>query len=86
MTHSFKQDLLTRTTRAWNRTAKPRGITFADIPIGTEFEFAGDTRFSTSGLMRGPWIKTSIRLYVLRESPDFRCRVGTVNVEVIPSL
>ena len=65
---------------------KTRGITFADLPVGTEFEFAEESRVLGSSLMRGPWVKTSIRLYVLKDSPDFRCRVGTINAEVVPSL
>ena len=57
-------------------------LTFSNIKVGDTFEFESVHTFPHSGMMRGPWVKLSMRKYFLKDNRKFVCKVGTVKTKV----
>jgi hypothetical protein len=55
--------------------------TFKSLPIGSTFRFSSEREFPYSGMMRGPWVKTSQRGYTHKDSGG-KYKVGTVSTKV----
>lgn len=55
-------------------------LKFKQLEIGTTFRFASEQDMPFSGMERGPWVKTGQRTY---EKPAMKCKVSSVNVDVL---
>jgi hypothetical protein len=61
----------------------PPAVRFKDLPAGAVFEFDHTGLPSSSGIARGPWVKTGARKYDSVDGHLRGVRIGSINAKVV---
>lgn len=88
------RDLLAKARAKLRQVRKPvsnpreKWERFRDLPTGARFIFSSEVLYPTSGIARGPWIKTGARTYRHESGSygplkkDLEFKVGSINAQV----